>query len=413
MALEERFEHRRLSCGVELATLPLPGRRTCAYEIRMFAGLVDEPEPLGGLARVLEESISKGTESRTAQQMSDAFDALGAQAGSGVGRESFVFRCNCLPECLEKSLALHAEMLRTPTFPAEFCEVAVELLQQELTSLEDDPGELTRRMIGPHAYGQRLGRHELGTAESLSRIGREDIVSFWRSKFTASRMQISIGGAVDPEKSAAHVERLFAGYGSSADNEPERISPDFSPGRRSFQKEQEQQQILICWPGVAVSDPEYPIERIMLGVLGEGMSSRLFTEVREKQGLVYWVGAWDEHPRTSGRLFMGASTTPARFEQTYDTLVREVRRLAQDVTPEEVERAQVGIIAKTQTHGDITRARVSELSGDLFYFGRPVPISEKNAKLAAVTVSDVKAYLGKHPPESLCVMTLGPRAWEA
>lgn len=412
MKLEEKFVHRRLPSGVEFAALPLTARRIAAYEIRVFAGLAHEPESLGGLARTVEESISKGTRQRSAQELTDAFDAIGAQTGSGVGRESMVFRCTCLPEYLDHALGLHAEMLRTPTFPQEFVDVAIELAQQELTSLEDEPGELARKLIEPHAFGEVLGRHELGTMESLARITGQDVSNFWRDCFSAGRIQVTVGGGIDVEKVAARIDQLFGGFGDPNARNGGPLDSQFVPGRRHHAKELEQEHILICWPAAPVDHDDYPVQRVALGVLGEGMSSRLFVEVREKQGLVYWVGAWDEHPRNTGRMFMGASTTPARCDQTYNTLLREVDRLARDVTDEEIERVKVGVIAKTQTHGDITRARVSELSSDLFYFGRPVSVAEKNEKLAAVTIADVQAYLEKYPRDQLCVQTLGPRALE-
>jgi len=406
----ETYVHRFLDCGVELAALPLPGRRTTAYEIRVLAGLAEEPADKLGLARVVEQTIDKGTARRSAQELTDAFDAIGASVGASVGRESFVFRCSCLPEYVGEALALHAEMLRTPTFPEEFCKVAVELGQQELTALEDDPGELSRRLLAPRAYGSILGRHELGQRETLQRIGRSDVTDFWRRHFRAGRMQIAVGGAVDVERFAAGVEELFGGFGEG----PQREGRDghrveFTPGRHHQPKELEQEHILICWPGAAVTDDDHPVEHVTLAVLSDGMSSRLFTEVREKLGLVYWVGAWDEHPRKAGMIFLGASTTPARCEQTYTTLLREVDRLGEDVSETELERAKVGIIAKTQTHGDITRARVAELGSDLFHYGRPVPIAEKNEKVRAVTIADVKEYLRRHPRDRLCVQTLGPK----
>ncbi len=409
MAARETYHHRVLDCGVEFSAVELPGRRTTSLQIRVLAGLVDEPAELLGLARVLQETIGKGTEKRSARELSDAFDQIGAQWGSGVGRESTVFRCSCLPEFAEEALALHAEMLRTPTFPEEFCRVAVDLGLQELTALEDEPGELAHKLIAPHAFGEFLGRHELGVAESLRRISRDDICAFWRERFNAAGLQVSVGGVVDVEGFAKRVDALFSGFGSprgrpSPNGHPVR----FSPGVFHHEKDLEQEHVLICWPGVSVRSPAYSAERVMLAVLGGGMSSRLFSEVREKQGLVYWVDAWAEHPRAGGMIFLGASTTPARCAATKETLLREVDRLAEDVTDEELERAKIGIIAKTQTHGDITRARLGELSGDLFQHGRPVPLEEKNAKVTAVTVQDIRRYLDDHPRDALCVLTLGP-----
>ncbi|MCG8404747.1 MAG: insulinase family protein [Phycisphaerales bacterium] len=410
MSAHEFYDHRRLDCGVEFAALALEGRRTTSFGIRFLTGLVDEPDDRLGLARIVEETIGKGTEKRSAQELSDAFDAIGAQHGSGVGRESFMFRCSCLPEYADEALALHAELLCTPTYPDEYCRVAVDLGLQELTALEDDPQELTGRLIAPKAYGKRLGRHELGTPEGLQRIKRDDIMEFWRKNFASSRMQVSVAGAVDVESFARRINELFDGFGKGNGHQQRDYEVEFSPGVHHHHKELEQQHVLLCWPGVKVTDADYPVERVVLGILSGGMSSRLFTEVREKQGLVYWVSAWGEHPRNAGMAFMGASTTPARCDQTVKTLLREVERLAEDVTEEELERAKVGIIAKSQTHGDITRARLGELGSDLFHFGRPVPIAEKNERIAAVTIADIQRYLSEHPRDRLCIQTLGPRA---
>lgn len=412
MKPEETYVHRTLDCGVEFAALPLEGRRTTTFEIRVLAGMAEEPADKLGLAHLVDETIDKGTAAKTAQELTDALDAIGAQCGSSVGREAFAFRCSCLPEYLEPALALHAEMLRTPTFPEEFCKVAIDLARQELIALEDDPGELSRRLLSPFAYGPLLGRHELGTAETLDRISRDDIVSFWGQYFTAGRMMIVVAGAVDVDRMVTSLERLFAGFGSAEPRGRERHPVEFSPGFRHHPKELEQQHILMCWPGVRVRDDIYPVERVMLAILSDGMSSRLFAEVREKQGLVYWVDAWDEHPREAGMIFMGASTTPARCDQTIRTLLREVDRLAEDVTEEELARAKVGLIAKSQTHGDITRARAGELGRDLVHYARPVPLSEKHAWISAVTVAGIRRYLSDHPRDRLCVLTLGPRALE-
>lgn len=402
------YHHRRLDCGIDFGAVELAGRRTAAFEIRVVAGLVDEPEDRLGLARVVEETITKGTERRDAQAMSDALDGIGAQCGQSVGRESMVFSCSCLPEYVEQALALHAETLRTPSFPEEFCRVAVDLGVQELAALEDDPQELCRRLIAPHAYGDRLGRHELGTRETIERITREDIVAYWRRCFSTSRMQITVGGAVDVGRFARRVDELFSGFGSGDGESRSKVA--FSPGVRHQSKELKQEQILMCWPGAGVTDEAYPVQRVLLNILGSGMSSRLFTEVREKRGLVYWVGAWCEHPRGAGMIFLGASTMPDRCGQTVEALLREVDRLAEDVTVEELDRAKVGIIARTQTHGELTRARLRELGSDLFHFGHPVSAAEKNAKVAAVTVDDIGRYLSTHPRSERCVMTLGPRA---
>ncbi|MCK6457858.1 MAG: insulinase family protein [Phycisphaerae bacterium] len=405
----EPYVHRTLRGGIELVVERLPDRPIAALDIRILAGMADEPADKLGLAFLVEQTINKGTAKRSGQELSDAFDRLGALHGSSAGRESFGFRCTCLPDFLDDVVALHAEFLRTPTFPEESCEVAKELALQELTALEDDPGELSRKALSLRAYGPVLGRHLYGERETIERIGRTDIVGFWQRNFGAARLQVAAAGRVDAERLADSLEKHFSDWNPSV---VRATSPavEFSAGRWHAHKELEQQYIAICWPGVPMSDAAHPVERVMLTILGDGMSSRLFAEVRERQGLVYWVGAWHEHPRTAGMIHLGASSTPARCEQTYVTLLREVDRLADDISADELARAKTQIIARTETHGDLTRARVSELASDLFYYGRPIPMAVKNAQVQAVSVEEIRGYLSEHPRDRRCVVTLGPAA---
>ena len=203
--------------------------------------------------------------------------------------------------------------------------------------------------------------------------------------------------------------KRFDGFGRSGREGRGAIPVEFTPRTTHHDKALEQEHIAICWPGVDATHDEFPVQQVTLGILSGGMSGRLFTEVREKRGLVYWVSAWQETPRGSGMVFLGASTTPERCAKTYTTLLHEVDRLAEDITQDELDRAVTGIVANQETRGDATRSRCAELASDLFFFGRPVPIEEKVAKVQAVTIEDIRRYLNVHPRDRLCVITLGPR----
>jgi predicted Zn-dependent peptidase len=401
--------HRRLDCGIDLAAEPLADRQTVSLHLSFRSGTAYEPQDRLGIARLVEQTLSKGTAKHDGRGLSDAFDGLGIQRASGTGRETVVFRCTCLPEFLGNALDLYAEMLKTPTFPEEACRVAVDLALQELAALQDDPMDLARKLIHEQAYGPRLGRDPLGSPESLAKIGRAEIEAYWAETFSAERMQVIAAGALDADRLADQLDKTFEGFGRRGDPTREMIPLVFSPGSRHHPKDQEQDYVMLCWPGLARTDPQEQVERVMVSILSGGMSGRLFTEVREKQGLVYWVGAWLERPRGSGMIHIGASTTPERCDRTYATLLREVDRLAEDLTEDELRRAITGITARKERESDLTHVRVSELADDLFYFGRPIPVEEKLAKVRAVTTDDIRRYLDSHPRDRLSVLTLGPR----
>jgi len=404
--------HDFLPCGIEYGVMPFPQRHIVTFQLRVLSGIGTEPEDKLGLARLLLDTIDKGTQQRSGRELSDAFDAIGASHRSGVGRETTSFTCTVLPEHFERAVALQAEFLRTPTFPQDVFEVNVDLARQELLALEDDAHALADKLIGHEAFGPILGRHPLGENETLEKITRDDLIRQWESRFSTGRMILSVAGAVDPRKAAELFQTHFDGFGTPARDGRGSYPVQFSPGAKHFNKELEQQQIGVCWPGVDATHDEFPVQQVVLGILSGGMSARLFTEVREKQGLVYWVNAWHETPRGSGMIFLGASTTPDRCDQTYKTLLREVERLAEDIQPDELERAITGIVVNLETRGDSTRARCAELANDLFYFGRPLPEDEKIARVQAVTIDKIRRYLATYPRDQLCVVTLGPRALE-
>lgn len=401
--------HDQLACGIEYVVMPLPVRHVAAFQLRVLGGLCVEPPDKLGLARLVEESIDKGTQRRSGRELSDAFDAIGAGRGGGTGRESITFGCTVLPEHFEQAVALHAEFLRTPTFPEDVCRINVELARQELLALEDDAGGLVDRMISRQAFGPLLGRHALGEAAMLDHFSRHDLNSYWRDWVHAGRMLLAVAGAVDAAHVADVFDKHFSGFGPGAQDGRRYWPVEFTPGISHYPKPLEQEQIAICWPGVEATHPDFPVQQVTLGILSGGMSGRLFTEVREKQGLVYWVSAWQDTPRGAGMIFLGASTTPERCDRTYATLLREVDRLAEDIQPDELERAIVGITAGYETKGDSTRSRCGELANDLFFHGRPLSPAEKLAKVQAVTIDDVRRYVTTYPRDRRCVVTLGPR----
>ena len=409
----QKYIHDTLRCGIEYAVCPLPARHVVSFQIRVLSGVCAEPADRLGLARIMEETIDKGTARHTGRELSDAFDAIGAGRGSGAGRESITYTCTVLPEHFERAVELHADMLITPTFPDENVRVNIDLSQQELLAMQDDPQSLVDREISARAFGPVLGRHALGSSESLARISRDDLVRFWREHYHTGRMMVAGAGAVDPAKVIGVFEKYFAGAarGPRDGRNPWRM--EFTPGVHHQHKELEQEQIGICFPGVGVTHPDFPAQQVTLGILSGGMSGRLFTEVREKLGLVYWVSAWQDTPRGAGMIFLGASTTPERCDKTYQALLREVDRLADDIQQDELDRAIVGMVASQDTKGDVTRSRCGELCSDLFFHGRPVPPEEKCAKVQAVTIADVKRYLATYPRDRRCVVTLGPKALTA
>lgn len=409
-ATQSGFVHELLDSGVEFAADVLPQRHTAALCFRLLAGVVDEPAELSGVGAIVERTLSKGTARFDGRGLADAFDALGAQWASVSGRQSMLVRVLCLPEFVLDVVDLVAEMICRPTLPDEACGVALELAQQELRHLEDEPHELLRILIQRLTLGPELGRYPGGTLESLARVTPDEVRAHWRRVYHAGRLQVAAAGPVEPARLSRRIEQCFTGLGSAERQGRAPARFEFRPAHEHRPKELEQQYIAITLPGLPRAHEDFAVEQVLLGVLAGGMSGRLFTEVREKQGLVYWVGAWHEQPRGRGVIHLGASTTPDRCDCTYKTLLREIRRVGEDLTEAETTRARDGLIAHYETEDDLTRARAGGLSDDLFHFGRPFGLAPKLDALRAVTVARVAEHARRLPLDQLCVATLGPRA---
>ncbi len=402
--------HRRLPGGIELVVQPLPGRPVADVEIRFLGGYAFEDPPCLGVTQVLEETLSKGTQRRDGRALNDAFDQIGATHATATGRETLGFSSLVLPEFVRDTINLHAEMICTPSLPQDACEVAVELSRQALAALDDDPGELVKKLLTAGAYGPPLNRHVLGEAQTLERIGRPQIVEHWQNCLAPCRMQVAVAGPVDPDTVSGWIEEAFAPLAAHNACGPAPALPlTFTPARAHLDKELEQEQILICFPGSAVGDADFEVQAVLINLLGGGsMGGRLMNEVREKQGLVYWVGAWSDQPRHAGVVYLGASCTPENLAATHATLLREISRVSCDISEAEVQRAINGLVTRARTRGDVTTARAGEAVLDLFYYGRPVPLEEKLARISAVTPGAICAWLEAHPRDQLAIATVGP-----
>lgn len=403
------FVHHALDSGVEFAANILPRRNTIALSVRVLTGLADEPLELAGISGIVENTLSKGSANYDGRGLANAFDRLGIQWGSASGRQSALVRVLCLPEYVADALALVAEMVVRPTFPDGAVTVAVDLAQQALKHLEDEPHDLLRVDIQRLALGPVLGRHPAGSAESLARITPKTVREHWRRTYHAGRVQVAAAGPVDPDHLMRIIDEQFEPLRGAARAGRDAVPHNWTPARMHHPKELEQQHIALAMPGLPRDHPDFAVEQVLIGVLSGGMSGRLFTEVREKQGLVYWVGAWHEQPRGRGVIHLGASTTPERCHKTFNTLLRELQRVGQDLVESEVVRARDALIAQSETEDDLTRARATSLSDDLFHFGRPIGRAAKLDALRAVTLERVAACARRLPLDQLCVATLGPR----
>ncbi|MFH0939386.1 MAG: pitrilysin family protein [Planctomycetota bacterium] len=381
-----------------------------ALAVRIPVGSKDDPGNKFGLVNLVKDVLFKGTKRRTARAFSDAMDFYGISYGAYTTIESTTIELRFLPEYLEQSLKLLRELLGEPSFPNKECATAKRQVIQELKHLEDTPLSHIFVILKDLFFGSEWGHLELGTETSVSELGRGDIQAFWKTRYIPAGALVAAAGRFDPGVLRSRLETLFANTGEAWLPE----SPPAPPATHKVQhvfKDSEQTQIALAFPCVPRNDPAHYVAQIAVGILSN-ISGRLFTEIREKRGLAYSVGASAVSLRGSGAILAYAGTTTSRAAETLNVLKNELINLPNGLTTEEVERVKTNFKAHILMDQESTSVRARELLEDVFFENRSVPLNEIAAKINAVTLDDIKTYWAAHAVEPYTLATLGRETLE-
>jgi len=329
---------------------------------------------------------------------------LGVRRSSGAGLEYTAFAASFLPEVLEEVFRLYALLLTRPRLPQEGFEAVRSVALQSLLSQEDQPArklfsELRRRVfLSPH------GRDPLGREEDLRRATPEALREDYRKRYTPRGAILAVAGGVSWERLLGALEPLALWEGEEAFYPQPLLS---SPERFALKRPTAQVQIGLAYPDVGPEDPGFYAARLALEVLSGGMSSRLFTEVREKRGLVYAVSAFPAGVKGQGLLMAYAGTARERAQETLSVMLQEIERLQDGVAEEELSRAKVGLKTALVMGDESIRTRASSMARDLYMLGRVRPLAEIEAAIEGTTLEEVNAFLRAHPYRDPWVGLLG------
>jgi predicted Zn-dependent peptidase len=397
----------RLPNGLTVVGEPMPDKQAAAWAFLIPAGAATEPQGRDGLTSVLEGLSYRGAGNRDSRELSDALDDLGIDRTGGADTEYTSFGGATLGMYLPETLELYADIIRRPRLPEDEWEAQRELALQALQSLEDSPARKMfvqlRHVYFPNAYG----RSPLGTLEGLNALTLDDLRADHAARFRPEGSILALAGNFDWDEIVARVESLFGDWQGSPPA-LEAACPVARPVYHHIAQETAQMHIGVAYAGVPVTDEHFYDYRVAMSVLSGGMGARLFTEVREKRGLVYSVSASPGSLRGCGFSLAYAGTTPERAQQTLDVLLGELVRVKEGVTEEEVERAKVGMLSSLVMQEESSRARASSIARDQFMLNRVRPTDEVTDAINAVTPQSIQKYFDAHSPRDFTVVTLGP-----
>ena len=393
--------------GLTLLCEAMSGVQSVAMTLLLPAGAAGDPADARGAATVLSDLVLRGAGRRNSRQLIDHFDSLGLQRGSGVGTYHVHFSCSGLGPKVIAALDAYADVVRRPKLPANGFEAARDLALQSLAGVSDEPRQKLIIALREYFFPAPLGRNPMGVTKDLEKLTLDRCKSEFGRRYCGGDAILALAGNIDFDQIQGEVGRLFGDFNGMA---PKTAIQPPPPVTTHFElQESEQTHIGIAYRSIPATDPNYYVLRVAMEVLGGGMSGRLFTELREKRGLVYNVWAGYSGMKDAGAILGYAGTSNTRAQATLDCFTEELHRLSLGVTAAEVQRARTGLKANTIMESESTGSRAGGLAHDFFMLGRVRTLEEIEAAIDQVTVDRVNAFLAAHKAGPFTVVILGPK----
>ncbi len=405
--MSERYFQHTFDNGLTLLAERMPGMQSAAMTLLVPAGSATDPVDRNGAATVLSDLVLRGAGDRDNKQLTDHLDGLGLQRSSSVGVHHSRFGCAALAPKVMEGLATFADIVRRPRMPEDGFDAAQDLALQALSGIDDEPRQKLMINLREWFFPSPYGRNSMGQVSHLEKLTLDLCKADFANRYHARGAILAMAGAVDFDQLKGEVDRHFGDWDGTPP-EPAAEMPPPGPYHHETQ-DSEQTHIGIAYPSLAETDPDYYVVRMAVEILSGGMSGRLFTEVREKRGLVYSVWAGYSSLRDRGSIMGYAGTSNDRAQATLDCFVSELHRLTLGVTEAELDRAKIGLKASTIMQGESTGSRAGSIAHDFFIRGRIRTLEEVKGAIDAVSVEQVNAYLKSHPPGPFTIVTVGPK----
>jgi predicted Zn-dependent peptidase len=403
-------EVTKLSSGLAVVTDRMPHLETAALGIWIGAGSRDEAPDEHGISHLLEHMAFKGTKRRSARQIAEEIEAVGGDLNAATSVESTGYFARVLKADVPLALDVLSDIISEPTFDPEELRREQNVIVQEIGAVEDTPDDLVFERLQATAFPkQPVGRSILGTPETVRSITSGRLRDYLSRNYRGPDMILAAAGAVEHGAIVAEAEKCFASFSGPAAPAPEPAR--FSGGSRVETRDLEQVHIALALQGVPVRDAQLHSLQVFTNVLGGGMSSRLFQEVREQRGLCYTISAFHMPYSDTGLFALYAGTDEADAPELMRVVIGEIAKATETLNETEIARAKAQLKAGLLMALESCEARVGQIARQMMAYGRPIPLEEIVAKVDAVTVESARAagrmLIRRSPP---AIAALGPGA---
>lgn len=374
--------------GLRVLTDTVTSVESVALGAYFGVGTRNEEMSQNGIAHLVEHMMFKGTPTRTAQDIAMSIESIGGHMNAYTSREVTGYHFHLLKDHVALGVEVLADMLQNATIDPTELERERQVIIQEIGMENDSPDDLVFDHYQTTAYpNQTLGAPVLGTADIVAKMPRDAIQAYIKRHYTPGNMVISAAGNIAHDDFVALVQKHFTHLPPDHTSAPEPAR--FVGGDHRTPKDLEQAHVLLGFQGVRRSDPRYYSAVALSHILGGGMSSRLFQEIREKRGLAYNVYAFHSSHADDGQFAVYAGTGPDRLDEYMTALCAELKNIASNVTEAEVARTRVQLKSSLLMGREGMTTRADQNAKYLLFHGRVLDTDHLRRQIDAISLTTV------------------------
>ncbi|MCB1500638.1 MAG: insulinase family protein [Bauldia sp.] len=378
-----------LPSGLKVVTHDMSHLESAAIGVWVGAGSRFEEDNEHGLSHLLEHMAFKGTKTRSAADIAEEIEAVGGEVNAATSVETTSYYARVLKADVPLALDILSDILRNSVFDAEELEREQHVILQEIGAALDAPEDRVYDIFAEAAFpGQPIGRTILGTAETVKAAASPMLDSYLGRHYRGPAMVIAAAGAVDHDRLVGLAGDALAGL--AADTGPAPVAATYRGGEVREERELMESQIMLGFQGIPYGADDFYTAQILSSIVGGGMSSRLFQEVREKRGLCYSIYAFHWSFADTGIFGVHAATGPEDVAELMPVIVDELDRAAGEIADREVRRARAQLRAGLLMTLESPAARAGQLARQILLFGRIIPPDELVARIEAIDADRVR-----------------------
>lgn len=408
--MKQELLKRELSNGLVLLGEQMPWLRSAAFSFLLPAGTCYEPDGLDGLAGIASEMVQRGCGGLDSREFLERLDELGVDRGSSITTNHTSFSCSMPADSLLEVLSLYSDLVTKPHLPDEQLDDARQLSMQDLRALDDEPSHRCFSELKRFRYPLPFGRISQGTREGLEAIDQARLREFFESTYKPNGSILAVAGNFDWDQVCEQVEACLGQWQAGQSPQLPSLKPIY--GSRHIDHPSNQTHLALAYDNASYEHPDYYEARALVGVLSDGMSSRLFTEVREKRGLVYSVFATCFSLAGQGSVLCYAGTTTNRAEETLQVLLETIDSLRDGVSLDELDRLKNRIKSSLVFEQESSSSRSSQIASDWFYLGRVPDREEVCKRVDALSCQSLEKHFCENLPTNFSLVTVGSQSLE-